>query len=85
MLISIGEILVDIFEDGRHKDVLPGGAPFNVACNALLYTDKVTFYGAVGDDENGRMLLDTVNKNSFDHPHIKVLSDKYTSRAFSVF
>jgi fructokinase len=81
MLISIGEILVDIFEDGRHKDVLPGGAPFNVACNALLYTDKVTFYGAVGDDENGRMLLDTVNKNSFDHPHIKVLSDKYTSRA----
>ncbi len=81
MLISIGEILVDIFEDGLHRDVLPGGAPFNVACNAKLYTDEVTFYGSVGNDENGKLLIDTVNQKGFTDPHIKVLEDRYTSRA----
>ena len=81
MLYSIGEILVDIFEDESHKDILPGGAPFNVACNALLYTDKVSFYGSVGNDENGKMLLDTVNSKGFTNPFVKVLQDRYTSRA----
>lgn len=81
MLISIGEILVDIFEDGSRRDVLPGGAPFNVACNALLYTKDVTFYGAVGNDDNGQLLINTVNKKGFNKPHIKVLDDRYTSRA----
>ena len=81
MLYSIGEILVDIFEDDSHKDILPGGAPFNVACNALLYTDKVSFYGSVGNDENGKMLIDVVNSKGFTSPIVKVLSDRYTSRA----
>ena len=81
MLISIGEILVDIFEDGTHRDVLPGGAPFNVACNAKLYTSEVTFYGSVGNDENRKLLIDTVNQKGFNYPHIKVLEDRYTSRA----
>ena len=81
MLYSIGEILVDIFEDESHKDILPGGAPFNVACNALLYTDKVSFYGSVGNDENGKMLIDVVNSKGFTSPIVKVLSDRYTSRA----
>ena len=62
-------------------DILPGGAPFNVACNALLYTEKVSFYGSVGNDENGKMLIDTVNSKGFTNPQIKVLSDRYTSRA----
>ena len=81
MLICIGEILVDIFDDGHQRDVLPGGAPFNVACNALLYTKDVTFYGAVGNDDNGKLLISTVNKKNFNKPHIKVLNDRYTSRA----
>jgi len=81
MLISIGEILVDIFDDGKHQDILPGGAPFNVACNALLYTDQVSFIGAVGNDNNGRMLIDVANKKGFTNPHIKVLDNRYTSRA----
>ena len=81
MLISIGEILVDIFDDGHHRDVLPGGAPFNVACNALLYTKDVTFYGAVGNDEHGKLLINKVNEKGFNKPHIKVLNDRYTSKA----
>ena len=81
MLISVGEILVDIFDDGNHRTTLPGGAPFNVACNALLYTKDVTFYGAVGNDDNGKLLINTVKGKGFNHPHIKVLDNRYTSRA----
>ena len=81
MLISVGEILVDIFEDENRRDILPGGAPFNVACNALLYTENVSFYGAVGNDEKGKLLIDTVNSKGFKNPQIKVLDDRYTSRA----
>ena len=81
MVISIGEILVDIFEDNNKRTILPGGAPFNVACNALLYTDKVSFIGAVGNDDNGKMLIDVVSKQGFVKPYIKVLNDRYTTRA----
>ena len=81
MLISIGEILVDIFDDGNNKTALPGGAPFNVACNALLYTKEVGFIGAVGNDEYGRLLIDTAKAKPFSFTNIKVSNDYYTSKA----
>ena len=81
MLISIGEILVDIFKDGEHKTAFPGGAPFNVACNALLYTPEVGFIGTIGDDEDGRLLLNTAESKPFKLLNIRVLNDRYTSKA----
>ena len=81
MLICVGEILVDIFENGKERNSLPGGAPFNVACNALLYTNKVSFIGTVGDDENGHMLIDVASKKGFTNPQIKVHKERYTSKA----
>ena len=81
MLYSIGEILVDIFEDGDKKTIMPGGAPFNVACNALLYTKDVAFFGAVGKDSNGELLLKTAKEKGFKLLTIKEFKDKYTSRA----
>lgn len=81
MLISIGEILVDIFDDGNKQTILPGGAPFNVACNALLYTKEVSFVGAVGNDDNGKLLIDAGREKPFKELNIKVLPDRYTSKA----
>ena len=81
MLICIGEILVDIFDDGNNKTALPGGAPFNVACNALLYTKDVSFIGAVGNDEYGKLLTDFADSKPFNELNIKVFDDRYTSKA----
>ena len=67
MLVCIGEILVDIFDDGHNKTIMPGGAPFNVACNSLLYTKDVSFYGAVGNDDNGHMLISTAKDKGFKY------------------
>lgn len=81
MLICIGEILVDIFQDGNTRKVLPGGAPFNVACNALLYTKEVGFIGAVGKDDNGELLIKTAKEKPFKLLNVKQLEDRYTSEA----
>lgn len=53
-IISLGEVLWDLFPDGE----LFGGAPANFACHAALQGADVTMLSAVGDDNRGR---DAVN------------------------
>ncbi len=81
MLICIGEILVDVFIDEKGETALPGGAPFNVASNATNYTKDVYFVGAVGNDDNGKILIDTANQKGFKKVDIKVLNEYKTTRA----
>ncbi len=49
-IVSIGEILWDVFEDSEKL----GGAPFNFAVHARRLGHEVIFISAVGDDERGR-------------------------------
>lgn len=81
MLVCIGEILVDVFIDEKGETALPGGAPFNVASNATNYTKDVYFVGAVGNDDNGKMLIDTAKQKGFKKVDIKVLNEYKTTRA----
>lgn len=81
MVLSIGEILVDIFIDGDNKKAFPGGAPFNVACNIAHFNNKkVAFYGAVGKDENGKFLSNYA-KNNISHLYIDELQSCHTTEA----
>ena len=56
-IISIGEVLWDIFGDSEKL----GGAPFNFSVNASRLGHDVTFVSAVGDDERGRGVLRRVH------------------------
>jgi fructokinase len=49
-IVSIGEILWDVFADSTRL----GGAPFNFAVNARRLGHEVIFLSAVGDDALGR-------------------------------
>jgi fructokinase len=49
-IIGIGELLWDLFPDGRRL----GGAPFNVIADLRLLGHTAAFVTAVGDDELGR-------------------------------
>ena len=81
MILSIGEILVDIFVDGENKKVFPGGAPFNVACNITHFNNAdVAFYGAVGNDEYGEFLTRFAS-NNLSHPYIEVSKKYHTTEA----
>jgi len=52
-IISIGEIVWDVFEDAEHL----GGAPFNFAAHAARLGHAVRFLSAVGADDRGRRAL----------------------------
>jgi fructokinase len=52
-IVSIGEILWDVFPTGEHL----GGAPFNFAVNAHRLGHQVLFVSAVGNDERGSRAL----------------------------
>lgn len=80
MIVSIGEILVDQFIEQEHKVNHPGGAPFNVACNIDQLGGNVYFYGAIGNDDNGKFLLDYLKTKQFNH-RIDVLNDRNTTLA----
>jgi fructokinase len=49
-IVSIGEILWDVFPDSERL----GGAPFNFSVHATRLGCRVSFVSAVGDDERGR-------------------------------
>jgi fructokinase len=53
-ILSIGEILWDVFSDSARL----GGAPFNFAVNAHRLGHRVILLSAVGDDERGRTALE---------------------------
>jgi fructokinase len=52
-IVSIGEVLWDVFEDSEKL----GGAPFNFSVHASRLGHDVTFVSAVGDDARGRTVL----------------------------
>ena len=49
-ILSLGEILWDVFPDGREE---LGGAPFNLAFHASRLGHEPVFISAVGDDPRG--------------------------------
>ena len=81
MVLSIGEILVDIFIDGDMRTTFAGGAPFNVACNIAKFNNgQVSFYGVVGNDEHGQYLKDFA-KERVSHLYLDTLDDFKTTEA----
>ena len=58
MIVSIGEILADVFFDQRKGDMTAklGGAPFNMAVSAKRTGADVAFIGRVGKDVLGTWL-----------------------------
>lgn len=58
MIFCTGEILADITTDARGvSEMRAGGAPFNVACDVAALGGEAGFYGCVGKDEAGDMLV----------------------------
>lgn len=55
-VLSIGEVLWDIFPDDAHL----GGAPFNFAASCARLGDEALFLSAVGEDEWGTRALECI-------------------------
>ena len=86
MVISIGEILVDLFgrtaEDGVSFKQCAGGAPFNVACAASKAGYKSGFVGRVGEDLFGKYLKGYAEGIGFDY--LDVAEDKNANTTLAI-
>lgn len=58
-VICFGEVLWDILPD----EILPGGAPMNVAYHLNRLGKKTKLISKIGNDENGRKLLEFMTRN----------------------
>jgi fructokinase len=76
-IVSIGEILWDVFEGAEHL----GGAPFNFAVHARRLGHDVLFVSAVANDERGNRALEQVVECGLIPRFIKQVPDRPTGRA----
>ena len=81
MILSVGEILIDLFNTSSGTSKCVGGAPFNVAVGAKRAGGKVAFVGKVGDDADGNFILDNTTRYNLDHLGIGVLEGHKTTVA----
>jgi fructokinase len=78
-IVSIGEILWDVFPEGEHRNTEHlGGAPFNFAVNAHRLGHQVTFVSAVGDDDRGRRALAQIAELGLDPQFVTIVPDART-------
>ncbi len=62
MIVSIGEILFDVFQEYRRL----GGAPFNFAAHLKYFGYPVRFISRVGDDSYGKEIIGHLAKEGFN-------------------
>jgi sugar/nucleoside kinase (ribokinase family) len=83
LVVSLGKIL----EPGERItvtkiDETPGGMAANCACAAAKLGAEVVFFGSVGEDNYGRILLDDFSSNGVCTDWIKIDKSVLTTRCF---
>ncbi len=73
-ILSLGEVLWDVFADGERF----GGAPANFACHAAILGADVAIVSAVGDDRRGREALAILHGFGIDISHISIVPESPT-------
>ena len=76
MIISLGEILFDVFPTYRRL----GGAPFNFAFHLKMLGFPVVFISRVGNDKDGDEVRVTLKKYGFDPEDIQIDPSHATGR-----
>jgi fructokinase len=72
-LVSIGEALIDQVKQGvKLIGKFTGGAPTNVAAMVANLGQSSVLLTKIGDDDEGKMILETLRKLGVDTNHVKV-------------
>ena len=75
-ITSIGEILLDEYENEKQI----GGAPFNFIYHVRKLSGNVNFISAVGNDKEGKIILDFLKKENISTDYIQIRKDKPTGK-----
>lgn len=73
-LAAVGDNCMDVY--GGLGEAHPGGNPVNVAVYTARLGGHASYTGAVGTDENGRLMLSALREKGVDVSHVKILSGK---------
>ena len=77
-IACFGESCVDInYIDGM---IMPGGNSVNVAVYSSMLGHEAAYIGSVGDDEFGKLVMDSMDKFGIDQSRIKVVKNGETER-----
>lgn len=83
MILSIGEILVDMIEgQGNNFQMFAGGAPFNVAVNAKQSGAVAGFIGRIGRDVAGKFITKAVGDYKLNYTDLQLDGERNTTMAF---
>jgi fructokinase len=69
LIVGIGELLIDQLASGSSM----GGAPANFLCHASALGARTMLVSAVGNDDAGRSVLDTLTRSDVDTTGVAVL------------
>lgn len=82
-MISVGEILVDLVDEGGMKfSGTVGGAPCNALAQAAKMGSKTAFVGMVGNDAFGRACARQLDELGIDRQYLYVTKEADTTLAF---
>ncbi len=81
IVLGIGELLLDVFEDSRR----PGGAPGNVAFHAAQIGNRGVVASRIGDDEDGRVLKAYLQDRNVDTTFLQMDQAHATGTVFVSF
>jgi fructokinase len=70
-ILSIGEVLWDVFGDTEHL----GGAALNFAAHARILGHSVSFISAVGEDERGQRVLEKMEAMGLSTRFVRQVDD----------
>ncbi len=70
-IAAIGDNCIDYYTESG--EAFPGGNPVNVAVYTKRLGHNASYIGAVGNDENGEVVLNALNKKGVDTSHVHVL------------
>jgi len=76
-ITSIGEILFDIYENGKKL----GGAPFNFIYHIVKLTGKGNIISRIGNDNDGREILDLFHSKGISSDCVQIDNIHPTGRA----
>lgn len=68
VVVGIGEVLWDVYRDGRHV----GGTPANVAIHATQLGDQGVLVSRVGDDAMGRELIAALRERQLSTEYVQI-------------
>ena len=71
--ITVGDNCIDRFE-GLGRQELVGGNAVNVAAQLALLGHRVAYFGAIGDDDDGRLILSVLRGIGVCTDHIRVVN-----------